>query len=145
MGGRSWTFGVGSLGLGLALCLGLPLSPGDPNWSPAAGTMGQAQAAEVARTEAVERLLNQFTTPRQSGFFAMIIQAWTGQREEVNAKAAEIDQHYFGAIVLWQLANWCQCGSPWDVEVTPNFAAKLEEANMVWPPENQMNFPLKDW
>jgi len=95
--------------------------------------------------EAVEQLLEQYELPRQSGFFDLIIRAWSGRREEVNRKAAEIDEHYFGAIVLWQVANWCQCGSPWELEVTPNFAAKIKEANMAWPPEANMNFPLKDW
>jgi hypothetical protein len=47
--------------------------------------------------------------------------------------------------VLWQLAQWCQCGSPWDLEVTPNFAAKIEEANMTWPPVTPLSYPLKDW
>ncbi len=95
--------------------------------------------------EATAQLLEQYELPRQSGFFDIIIRAWSGRRDEVNREAAEIDEHYFGAIVLWQLANWCLCGSPWELEVTPNFAAKIEEANMTWPPKTPLSFPLKDW
>jgi hypothetical protein len=95
--------------------------------------------------EATAQLLEQYELPRQSGFFDIIIRAWSGRRDEVNRKAAEIDEHYFGAIVLWQLANWCLCGSPWELEVTPNFAAKIEEANTTWPPKTPLSFPLKDW
>jgi hypothetical protein len=48
-------------------------------------------------------------------------------------------------MVLWQMANWCQCGSPWELESTPNFAAKIKEANVTWPPTTPLSFPLKNW
>jgi len=95
--------------------------------------------------EATEQLLEQYELPRQSGFFDIIIRAWSGRREEVNRRAAEIDEHFFGAMALWQIANWCQCGSPWDPEAAPNFAAKIKEANIAWPPPAPLSFPLKDW
>lgn len=82
---------------------------------------------------------------RRGGFFLVPVNAWIGRRDAVNAAAAEIDEHYFGANVLWQLAQWCQCGAPWDLEVTPNFAAKIEEANLTWPPVTPLTYPLKDW
>ena len=82
---------------------------------------------------------------RDGGFFLVPANAWLGRRDAANAKAAEIDEQLFGANVLWQLAQWCQCGAPWDLEVTPNFAAKIEEANMTWPPVSPLNYPLKDW
>jgi uncharacterized iron-regulated membrane protein len=93
----------------------------------------------------MEQLLAQYEPPRQSGFFDFVIQAWIGNRDEVNRRAAEIDEHYFGAIVLAQLANWCLCGSPWELEATPNFAEIIEAANMEWPPKTPLTFPLKDW
>jgi TolB-like protein len=95
--------------------------------------------------DAMEQLLAQYEPPRQSGFFDFVIQAWIGNRDEVNRRAAEIDEHYFGAIVLAQLANWCLCGSPWELEATPNFAEIIEAANMEWPPKTPLTFPLKDW
>ena len=79
------------------------------------------------------------------GFFGITIDAWTGRRESANRKAAEIDSHYFGPILLWQLVVWCQCGAPWDLEYTPNFAAKAREANLTWPPVSPQTYPLKDW
>jgi len=90
-------------------------------------------------------LLTTYDADFAGGFFDMLVDAWTGRRDDANAKAAEIDEHYFGPIVLWQLAHWCQCGSPWELEATPNFAAKLEEANIAWPPVSPLSFPLKDW
>lgn len=79
------------------------------------------------------------------GFFDTLINAWIGRRDAANRVAAEIDEHYFGPMVLWQEAHWCQCGAPWDLEATPNFAAKIEEANLTWPPKTPLSFPLKDW
>jgi tetratricopeptide (TPR) repeat protein len=82
---------------------------------------------------------------RSGGFFMVPVSAWIGRRDIANATAAEIDEHYFGANVLWQLVQWCQCGAPWDLEVTPNFAARIEEANLTWPPVTPLTYPLKDW
>jgi hypothetical protein len=74
-----------------------------------------------------------------------MVYTWSGRRADANRRAAEVDEHYFGPIVLWQAAHWCQCGAPWDLEATPNFAAKIKEASMVWPPITPLSFPLKDW
>jgi TolB-like protein len=79
------------------------------------------------------------------GFFDTIINAWIGRRDAANQAAAVIDEHYFSGMVLWQMAHWCQCGAPWDLEATPNFAARIEEANISWPPKTPLSFPLKDW
>jgi hypothetical protein len=40
---------------------------------------------------------------------------------------------------------WCYCGAPFDLEATPNFAAKLREGDLPWPPRSPIDFPLKDW
>ena len=81
----------------------------------------------------------------RQNFFGTVVAAWTGRRDAANAQAAEIDQHFWGPNALWQLVQWCQCGAPWDLEVTPNFAAKIEEANLTWPPVSPLTYPLKDW
>ena len=78
-------------------------------------------------------------------FWGLIVAAWAGDREESNRLAAKIDEHHFGAPTLAQIANWCSCGAPWDLEVTPNFAAKIAEANVPWPPAADLEFPLKNW
>ncbi len=80
-----------------------------------------------------------------TGFFGITVDAWTGRRDAANRKAAAIDSHYFGPVLLWQLLQWCQCGAPWDIEVTPNFAAKARQANLTWPPVSPLTYPLKDW
>jgi tetratricopeptide (TPR) repeat protein len=96
-----------------------------------------------------ERADRLFTEYKEKGyadtFFDIIVSAWSGNQEEANRRAAEMDEHAFGAMSLWQIANWCQCGSPWDPEVAPNFTAKVREANITWPPRAPLTFPLKDW
>lgn len=78
-------------------------------------------------------------------FLGTIAAAWGGNREEANRFAALIDQHYFGPVPLTQLVQLCGCGAPFDLEATPNFAAKIEEGGLPWPPRSTMDFPLKDW
>ena len=102
-------------------------------------------AAHQGDRERSGQLLAQYNENPDGNFFDIIVNAWSGSRERANRRAAEIDEHFFGPMVLWQLANWCQCGSPWELEVTPNFAAKIKEANISWPPETPLSFPLKDW
>jgi TolB-like protein len=79
------------------------------------------------------------------GFFTIPINAWSGRKDAANDYAAEIDEHYFGPMVLWQVVQWCQCGAPFELEATPNFAAKIRDADITWPPESPLTFPLKDW
>ncbi|MDX2412940.1 MAG: hypothetical protein QNK34_13365, partial [Woeseiaceae bacterium] len=78
-------------------------------------------------------------------FWELMLYAWGGQRDAANRRAAEMDEHHFGSFVLWQQVHWCACGAPWDLEATPNFAAKIKEGNVPWPPPSAMSFPLKDW
>ena len=77
--------------------------------------------------------------------FQILVAAYQGDKERSDNLLTEYDKHFFGAMVLWQLANWCQCGFPWDLEATSKFAAKIKEANMSWPPQAPLTFPLKDW
>jgi TolB-like protein len=80
-----------------------------------------------------------------TGFFKPIIYAWMGDRVNANRMAAEIDNHNFGSQALMLNIYWCACGAPWDLEVTPNFAANIEAAGMSWPPSSPIDFPLKGW
>jgi len=102
-------------------------------------------AAQQGDQEKSGKLLSEYDEKYLGDFFDVIVNAWGGRKDEANRIAAGFDEHFFGAMVLWQLANWCQCGSPWDLEATPNFAAKIKEANIVWPPPAPLTFPLKDW
>ncbi|MDJ0813359.1 MAG: hypothetical protein QNJ23_06505 [Woeseiaceae bacterium] len=102
-------------------------------------------AAHRGDRDRLAPLLERIDNQARQNFFATVIAAWTGRRDQANAMATEIDQHFWGPNVLWQLVQWCQCGAPWDLEATPNFAAKVEEANLTWPPVSPLTYPLKDW
>jgi hypothetical protein len=39
----------------------------------------------------------------------------------------------------------CNCGAPFDLEATPNFARLIDEANLPWPPQSPIDWPLKGW
>lgn len=80
-----------------------------------------------------------------NGFWNMLGSAWRGDRETTNRLAARVDQHVFGNPALSLLFWWCACGSPWDLEATPNFADMVRSTSQPWPPESPINFPLKDW
>ena len=102
-------------------------------------------ATHLGDEERAGQLLAEYNEHYIGRFFDVIVSAWNGREEEANRRAAEIDEHFFGGMVLWQIANWCQCGSPWDPEATPNFSAKIEEANITWPPTAPLSFPMKGW
>jgi hypothetical protein len=102
-------------------------------------------AAHQGDEERYGQLLAEYDDNFTGQFFDIIVHAWGGSRDAANRRAAEIDEHFFGAQVLWQITNWCQCGSPWELDATPNFAAKINEANIAWPPKTPLTYPLKDW
>jgi len=76
---------------------------------------------------------------------AFIARARLGDRETVNRRAREVDARPLGYIFLLEAAYDCFCGAPFDLEATPNFAAKVNEAAMQWPPPSPIKFPLKTW
>lgn len=80
-----------------------------------------------------------------SQYWEVMTGAWSGQRDQANRGAAAIDRDRFGSATLAQLVLWCGCGAPFDLEATPNFAARIEEGNLAWPPQTIMEFPLKTW
>jgi len=68
-----------------------------------------------------------------------------GDRESANQTAAELDADPLGFLVLGDVATSCLCGAPFDLEMTPNFARFIEEADLMWPPRSPVEWPLKDW
>ena len=76
---------------------------------------------------------------------AIHFHAWLGDRDVANRIAAEIDARPFGYMILSLAINNCFCGSPFDLEVTPNFARMLEDAALPWPPVSPIKWPLKKW
>jgi tetratricopeptide (TPR) repeat protein len=109
-------------------------------------TLGALIFAHQGDRQHFEPLVEQYyANPAFGGFWEIALSAWGGQRETANRKAAEMDKHHFGPVAMWQMTHWCACGAPWDLEATPNFAAKIKEGNVTWPPPSPMSFPLKDW
>jgi hypothetical protein len=103
-------------------------------------------AAYEGEQELANQLIEQIRIEDRTGtYWTLMASARFGLRDEANRLAAEIDKHDFGLVTLSQAVAWCDCGAPWDLEATPNFAGKLEESNLQWPPNATLNFPLKDW
>ncbi len=80
-----------------------------------------------------------------SNFYLLNMHARVGNREQTNELAALVDQTEAGYFSLVLQTYWCACGAPFDLEYTPNFAARLEESSLPWPPISPIEFPLKDW
>ncbi|NNE39285.1 MAG: hypothetical protein HKN14_00035 [Marinicaulis sp.] len=68
-----------------------------------------------------------------------------GDRSTANEAAARIDARPYGPTQLAISTFYCLCGAPFDLEATPNFAARLSESNLQWPPPSPIDYPLKDW
>jgi adenylate cyclase len=71
--------------------------------------------------------------------------ASVGDREAANAAAAALDRRPAGAVHLALISLIGFCGAPFDLDATPNFAARLDEAGAAWPPPSPIVFPAKDW
>ena len=71
--------------------------------------------------------------------------ATSGQRERANAYAALIDSNPGGPTTLQEAVDGCDCGAPFDIEVTPNYAAVLERSGISWPMNDTREWPMKDW
>ena len=69
----------------------------------------------------------------------------SGDRERANRFAAELDAQPYGYLSLMSVPSFCMCRAPWDIEVTPNFRKRLEDADFEWPPASPIEWPLKDW
>ena len=50
-----------------------------------------------------------------------------------------------GNVVLIDVVVSCLCGAPFDLDATPNFKARIEEAGVSWPPASPITYPAKDW
>jgi len=102
-----------------------------------------ARGDRAALDDLRRRLTAQASTPGITS--ALSLPARAGDRVTANARAAEIDAHPAGPMYLMVGTYFCMCGAPFDLDVTPNLAARLEEAGLAWPPTASMRWPLKDW
>lgn len=103
-----------------------------------AAAQGDADLAGVLAKELTELRADR-------GDILLIYIPLTGDREAANRIAAKIDAQPWGYVTLEGVTDLCKCGAPWDIEVTPNFAKKLKEAGLSWPPASPLRWPLKDW
>ena len=75
----------------------------------------------------------------------LMAEAVLGNREAANAYASILDARFAGPFILAETVKGCFCGAPFDLEATPNFKKRIEEAGFSWPPHSPIKFPAKDW
>ena len=75
----------------------------------------------------------------------LVFEAALGNREAANTYATRMDARFAGPFILAEVVKGCFCGAPFDLEATPNFKKRIEEAGFSWPPVSPINFPAKDW
>ena len=68
-----------------------------------------------------------------------------GEREAANRLAAQLDAEPGGPFLLLVHTHTCSCGSPFDLDATPNLKARLQQAGIEWNPPSIVDFPAKDW
>ncbi len=91
-------------------------------------------------------LFEQFSNnPEASTFWELSYYAQSGDLANANRLAAALDGHHFAGPALATSVLWCNCGAPWDLEATPNFARLIQDAGFDWPPPSPIRFPLKTW
>jgi TolB-like protein len=76
---------------------------------------------------------------------SLMVAAVVGDRERANRLAARIDARPGSALVLSSSIFNCYCGATFDLEATPNYKARIEEAGFLWPPAKPIDYPMKSW
>jgi adenylate cyclase len=102
-------------------------------------------AAAQGDAEEARRIDEEILSGDDNHFFALQRAAWLGDRDRANELAAAVDGEALGHLSLMMATYWCACGSPFDIEATPNFAAIWQAAELPWPLESPLELPLKDW
>lgn len=104
-------------------------------------------AAARGDRDRVKDLINEYRDTADNGgdFWIVMMAAWAGDQEVADQIASRIDQHPFGTPALSTITLWCLCGAPWDLSVTPNFAAAIQHSGLDWPPASPIRFPQKTW
>ena len=94
-----------------------------------------------ARELAAERI----NMPGADRWTSLMVSAISGDRQRANEFAAAADGEPGGIIVLSLAVFTCFCGAPFDLEATPNYKARIEEAGFAWPPRKIIDYPVKNW
>jgi len=79
--------------------------------------------------------------PWRKRYQTISLNAITGDRQAANEAAAWLDAIPAGQLMLAALTMECLCGAPFDLEATPVFAKRLQEAGFAWPPKTIIDFP----
>ncbi|MEJ2523183.1 MAG: hypothetical protein P8080_09950, partial [Gammaproteobacteria bacterium] len=90
---------------------------------------GDAEGAAALKARALE-----LASPWQRPHLGVMLHAVTGDRQAANESAAWLDSIPAGQMMLASATVECMCGAPFDLEHTPEFARRLEEAGVDWPP-----------
>ena len=132
------------------------LAAGRANDPMARGANPKGSAMLYPRQILREALIGDPTSARQmaeeywsrrdaNAWSSLVVAAVVGDRERANEIAAQIDPHA-GSVVVFSLAVLtCFCGAPFDLEATPNYKARIEEAGFSWPPNKAIDYPSKTW
>jgi adenylate cyclase len=115
-----------------------------PYWGPFSRVLPLAATGRV--DEAMESLARARemlgADDHRSLLFAYAI---LGMRNEANAVASVVDRWPAGWMHLTVMTLQCYCGTPFDLEATPNLRSRIEEAGVDWPPPTVVRYPAKDW
>jgi TolB-like protein/tetratricopeptide (TPR) repeat protein len=95
--------------------------------------LGDTQRARSHAAKAIDS-----ASPWLKRYLAIQQSAITGDREAANAAAAWMDAIPMGQLMLAATTTECLCGAPFDLEATPVFRQRLEEAGFDWPPPDVM-------
>jgi hypothetical protein len=86
-----------------------------------------------------------WSRPDADDWSSLWVAAVVGNRERANEIAARIDGYPGSAVVFSGTVVNCFCGAPFDLEATPNYKARIEEAGFPWPPPKRIDYPTKTW
>ncbi|MCZ6561012.1 MAG: hypothetical protein O6931_09030 [Gammaproteobacteria bacterium] len=75
----------------------------------------------------------------------LLVAAMLGDSGQANELAGTMDARLAGPFSLSVAVYQCLCGAPFDIDSTPNFKARIEEAGFPWPPPTRIHYPAKDW
>ena len=102
-----------------------------------------AGRADETRAEALQQQYLQTFGPDDS--MSLVMEAMRGRRNEANRLARLIDGRPAGYLAMMMALLRCGCGAPFDLEATPDFAARMTESGLRWPPLEPIHFPSKNW
>jgi TolB-like protein len=96
--------------------------------------------------EVARRMANDYwSRPDIDDWSSLVVAAVVGDRDRANRLAARIDRYPGSAVVFSRAVFSCFCGAPFDLEVTPNYKAHIDQAEFPWPPQKRIDYPTKSW